>query len=330
MIASLIPFAVTTLDHAALALVIGTAACWLYLLAARRGAAFLRSVALLPLLWLALAMLAVSSTGDLVVRTAALADIGLSEARPYIGRALTQSDYGLFWQIRAAAWLALTALALAIWRRGSTTVHEWGTAAAAAVLVFTTSSTGHAAAEGSLTLPNLVNCLHILAGCLWGGTVVVYAVRVLPRLARGNAPARAIALAATRLSILAGTALALVLVTGVYNALRQFPDWPSLWESDYGHALLFKLTAVAVMMAIGAGNRFFVVPAVEAWAERTANASGDDAPVRRFLRRLRIDSAVFVVILAAAAVLSDQIPPIHLTADEAMNMPATIARTVRA
>jgi hypothetical protein len=45
------------------------------------------------------------------------------------------------------------------------------------------------AALGSLTLPNLMNCLHIAGGCLWGGTVIVYAARILPR-ARPAAPKR--------------------------------------------------------------------------------------------------------------------------------------------
>lgn len=315
MALDLIPLAVTTLDRAALALVVGAAASWLYLLAPQRASTPLSS-APLPLLGAALALLVISGAGDLLARTAALADVGLFEAWPYLGRALTHSDYGAFWQLRTAAWLALVVLALIIAHRGAGTRAAWGIAAGAAVIAFAFSSTGHAGDDGSVTLPNLMNVLHIAGACLWGGTVVVYALRVLPHQRRSGVPQRALAHTATRLSTLAGAALGLVLVTGIYNAWRQLPGWAALWETDYGRALLVKLAAVAVMMAIGAVNRFFVVPAIEAWAERPAG--GGDAPVRRFLQLLRIDAAVFILILACAAVLGAQTPPSHMAADDTM------------
>lgn len=301
------PFAITLLDRAALALVIGTAAAWLYLLPAQRGGEGI-SRAPLPVLFLALALLALTGAGDLLARTAALADVGLDAAWPYLGRVLTHSDYGAFWFLRAGAWAVLFALAVRIARRGADRPVAWGTATCAVAIIFAASATGHAGDGGALTLPNLVNVLHVVAAGLWGGAVLVYALRLLPRLRRPGLPARALALSATRLSTLAGVALAAVLASGVYNAWRQLPDWPALWGSDYGRALLLKLAAVGVMMAIGVWNRFLIVPAIEAGA-RSAETVADAGPALRFLRVLRVDAMVFLLVLAGAALLGMQVPP---------------------
>jgi putative copper resistance protein D len=315
---NLVPLAITALDRAALALIIGAAASWVYLLAPQRAAPLYSAP--LPLLGAALVLMMITGAGDLIARTAALADVGLTEAWPYVGRALTHSDYGTFWQVRLATWLLLIILALWLSRHRGSRAAAWGVAAGAAVITFVFSSTGHAGDGGSLTLPNLMNVLHIAGGCLWGGTVIVYAARILPRARHDGLPAPTIALTADRLSTLAGAALALVLATGVYNAWRQLPHWSALWETDYGRTLLVKLAAVAVMMAIGAFNRYRAVPAIGTWARQTAvpAAGGEAAPVRRFLRLLRIDALVFLFVLAAAAVLGAQTPPAHMAAAAAV------------
>lgn len=302
-----IPLAVTALDYAALALVVGAAAAWLYLLPAQSP----QARAPLPLLFLALALLALAGCGDLLVRTAALADVGLDEAWPFLGRALAHSDYGLFWQLRAATWAVLLLLAYSMVRGDAGSRAPRGIAIGAAIIIFALSSTGHAGDGGALTLPNLINALHIAGAFVWGGTVAVYVMTILPRQRRGAVPAQQLALTATRLSALAGAALAVVLATGIYNTWRQLPDWAALGSTDYGRVLLFKLAAVAVMMTIGALNRFAIVPAIERRARQPA--AGRDTPTGGFLGVLAIDTAVFLVVLGCAALLGAQTPPSHMT-----------------
>lgn len=307
---SLLPLAVATLDRTALALIVGAAAVRLYIYPSQHLPG--QGIAAPPLLAPTLALFAVSSLGDLVMRTAALADVPPAAAWSYLGRVLTYSEYGLFWWLRAAVWLVLIAL-LPLLRRERHVAADWGLAAGAATLVFVASSTGHGGNEGSLTLPNLINSLHLAGAGLWGGTVVVYVASILPRLRRGAAPA--LAQTATRLSTLAGMALAAVLATGVYNAWRQLGEWHALWTTDYGRALLVKLAAVGVMMAIGAANRFLLVPAIVRRAGQTPQ-DGAGRPALRFLRLLRLDVALFVFVLVCAAVLGSQAPPAHLTGDD--------------
>lgn len=308
MILDPIPLAVTALDSAALSLVIGVAAV----------AGYLRPPpTALPRtpLWLGVGLLVVTGLADLLLRTAALADVGLGEAWPYLGRAITHSDYGSFWLLRVAAWFTLLGLAIAGTQRAADGRIAAGIAGCAALLVFAVSATGHAGDGGALTTANLINSLHVAAACVWGGAVAVYIV-LLPRLRRAT-PAATLALSATRLSALAGAALAAVLATGVYNAWRQLPEWSALWDTDYGRALLVKLAGVGLMMGIGAANRFFLVPAVEQWAQRGAQREPGDGTgaVALLLRVLRIDTAVFAGVLACAAVLGAQTPPAHATND---------------
>jgi len=306
---SLLPLAVATLDRTALALIVGAAAAQLVLLPLPQMPA--RAVSAVPrLLLIALALFACSSAGELVLRTAALADVAPGAAWPFIGQALTHSEYGTFWKIRAVTWIALVALVLVMRRKANHGALSWGLAAGAAVLIFAMSSTGHGGNDGTLTLFNLINTLHITGACLWGGTVVIYVAGILPCMLRGAAPAQTVALTATRLSTLAAAALALVLATGAFNAWHQIAGWSALWTTDYGRALQVKLAAVSLMMAIGATNRFFIVPAIERWAQQTADGGG--APALRFLRVLRLDAAVFVFVLACASVLGSQVPPAHM------------------
>jgi len=127
---------------------------------------------------------------------------------------------------------------------------------------------------------------------------------VLPELRRQGWPAQTAAVA-TRLSTLATSALALVVLSGVYNSWRQLGKLSDLWTTEYGWLLLLKLGLVALMMIIGALNRFRMVP-------RIAAVHGDVARVSQpFLQILHLDSVIFTTVLVVAVVLGMQMPPAH-------------------
>ncbi len=311
--------ALVALDRAALAVLIGLCASWLVLETRRNALIIEASPGLGALLGLSLLTLAVTSSADLVMRAATLADVGLSEAWAFVPKVITQSAYGESWMLRTGALAVIVVLWL--WRRSPPLAGLRGVAAIAALLIaFAISSVGHAAEDGSLALQNLVNTLHITAGCVWGGTVVVYAISILPHLRRGNA-AGEIAETAVRLSTLAGGALAVVLATGLYHAWVQIETLDALLSTEYGWILMTKLSFVAIMMAVGALNRFFVVPSIEAWAQPPRLAPNSDGPPRVFLTRLRIDIAVFAAILVCAAALGNTTPARHAVQDAALAAP---------
>ena len=304
-------FVVLTLDRVALALVCGATIAWLWL---RPGAGDPADTdrTTLRILGIAVVALALSSVATLWLRSAAMAEVGLADAWSFVPKVITRSQFGQLWILRVVGWALLaTAWVSMRWRKAA---GPWAAVGGAILVVFSLSASGHAGDDGVWTVGAWVNALHVAGGCAWGGTVAVYVAAVLPALIAGvRRPA--IGQTATRLSTIAGAALAVVLATGVYNASQHLDTLQAFWNTVYGRVLLVKLTFVAVMMAIGAANRFFIVPAIVSWAntpERTdVDTIGAGHPARRFLRVLRVDGLVFLIVLACAVVLAGQTPASH-------------------
>ena len=255
------------------------------------------------LLMVLLVVTAVATGIDLILRSAALADVPPGEAWGFVPRVLGHSDYGYFWLWRAGVWGLMLAAALWLWR-GWRALPSLLLFVAALATLSLISVTGHAGEDGLLTLPNLINWLHLVGITLWGGPVILYALLVLPELRRQGWPAQT-ATVATRLSTLATGALALVLLSGVYNSWRQLGRLSDLWTTDYGWLLLLKLGLVALMMIVGALNRFRMVPRIAAVHGDAASAS------HSFLKILLFDSVVFISVLVVAVILGMQMPPSH-------------------
>jgi putative copper resistance protein D len=255
-----------------------------------------------------LVIILITACLDLILRTAALADVGLQDTWPYIFRVLDDSDYGYFWQWRIGMWWLMVLAALWIFAT------DWSRRAALIILLATMatalfeSATSHAGENGLWTLANVVNTVHLVSTLIWGGTVIVYAVRVLPDLRR-HREGRQTGTAVERLSSVAGVALALVLLSGVFNTWRQLQHFSDLWTSEYGRILLIKLALVGVMMAIGTLNRFRWVPRVVDSAAQPGGTS--TAPLQFFHRVLRVDAVVFITIIIAASILGATSPPGH-------------------
>ena len=224
---------------------------------------------------------------------------------------LSGSDYSVFWALRASAIVALAILWWLRRQRSHLAPHAAG-AAVVLLIALVVSATGHAGDNGPLTLFALSNTLHVAAGCLWGGMVILYAFAIAPHMRGGRVAAAVVAESAERLSTLAALALATVLATGIYNAWMLLGDVTALWGSDYGRLLLLKLLLVALMMAVGLHNRSSAVPAIVAWAQPPQLSSAADAPLGRFQRLLQIDTLIFLLILLCAATLGNTTPASHL------------------
>jgi len=321
-------FIILTLDRVAVALVCGAAITWIWLVPNFGDPAAAATRTTLRILGLAILVLALTGIATLWLRSAAMAEVGLSDALPVVPKVIGHSQFGHLWLVRAIGW---SMLAVAwVWMRCRKHAGAWLLAGSAVLIVFSLSASGHAGDDGMWTTRALVNALHVAGGCAWGGTVAVYVAAVLPGLVAGvRRPV--IGETATRLSTIAAGALALVLITGVYNAWQQFDTPAALWTTVYGRVLLIKLTFVAVMMAIGAANRFFIVPEIVAWANTTPpadtsiNTIGTGHPARRFLRILRLDGLVFLIVLACAVVLAGQMPASHEDHRHAADYSATAA-----
>ncbi|WP_454659115.1 copper homeostasis membrane protein CopD [Bosea beijingensis] len=132
-------------------------------------------------------------------------------------------------------------------------------AAFGAVLLGSLSLSGHARMDnGFREVAHLGNhVIHLLSAGFWFG-----ALAILPAcLARLSDPELGGAARATlrRFSAIGHLAVALVVTTGIVNAVLIFDGWPT-GSTLYQALLLFKVALVAVMVGIAMLNRYVFVP----------------------------------------------------------------------
>ena len=164
---------------------------------------------------------------------------------------------------------------------------------------------GHAAGPSPLRSLNLlIQWLHLLAVGAWIGGLVW----LLAWLRGRERPEQAEAV--VRFSRLAAPVLGLVAVTGLSRALHLAGGWSGLLHSGYGRLLDVKALLFLGLVALGALNRFRVVPALAAGARRLDGLR----------RNVRGEVALAACILAVTAVLS-QLPPGKFVVQQASAKP---------
>lgn len=155
------------------------------------------------------------------------------------------------------------------------------------------SLSGHSSVEpNSSWLSGLADWLHLAAGSLWAGGVVVLALCVwplAPELRRR---------AFVGFSRLATVLVGVLLLAGVYLSVLRLPAVSDLWETGYGRTLLVKVGLVALALAWGAVHQLVVRPRLER-----------GAAVRGVRGSLVGESTVAVAVLLLAAVLVNSAPP---------------------
>ncbi|WP_019971344.1 copper resistance CopC/CopD family protein [Mycobacterium sp. 141] len=132
-------------------------------------------------------------------------------------------------------------LAATTWRSGAN--HRRAISVVAAVfavgLVATVAVDGHAGVGADAGLATAVTTVHLVAMSVWLGGLLVLVLVVLP------------AGRTDRLGAWSQTAfgcVAVLVLTGEYQAWRQILPIESLWSTGYGITLLAKLAAVSVML----------------------------------------------------------------------------------
>ena len=165
---------------------------------------------------------------------------------------------------------------------------------------------GHAAGPSPLRSVNLlVQWLHLLAVGTWIGGLVW----LLAGLRGRERPEQLVS--AVRFSRLAAPVLGLVAVTGLSRALHLAGGWTGLVHSGYGRLLDLKVLLFLGLVALGALNRFRVVPAL----------AGGVRHLDGLRRNVRGEVALAACILAVTAVLS-QLPPGKFVVGRAAAKPA--------
>jgi copper resistance protein D len=233
----------------------------------------------------------------------------LAELGPWLWPILTKTHFGHVMITRVVLW---GCFALA-WRRRShpadspdSIVRRRGLLLGLGALwCLTRSLSGHSADQGDWSMDVLVDWLHLLAVSFWVGGVVPLALLV-PALMRHTEPAAARLLLIRlldRFSPLAMSCVAVLIAAGLYTAHRRGVTLLAPFQSDYGDLVGFKIALTAAAVWLGGFSKFFVLPAL-----RREIKTGDTWGSGRFRRAIRVEAGVLVLVIVAAAVLT-QTPP---------------------
>ena len=246
--------------------------------------------------WVPIACWVVAAAGLAIMTAAEAASVGASISE------LVSSSAGER-LIRTGVVLVVLGLVigLALARRGTVTV--LATALVASVAMYTHVAAGHAGAPGDFTWANLgLQWLHFSAIGAWIGGLVWLLIGT-----RGPDPEQRQPSLVRRFSRLATVCLAVVILTGTIRAIVEIRVLDELWNSDYGRTFLIKLAIIAPLVALGATNRFWNVPAL----------LRGEGHLRRLRHTVRGEVTFAVVVLAVTGVLATTAPPDeHAEADE--------------
>lgn len=116
----------------------------------------------------------------------------------------------------------------------------------ALVVTVTVAGAGHASTGGGAWLATTSLTLHIAAASVWIGGITLLAAFLLRR---DDAPL--LARVMPRWSVVAATAVAVVVLTGSYQAWREIGPFAALTATSYGRLLLVKIGIFAAMVGCG-------------------------------------------------------------------------------
>jgi putative copper resistance protein D len=163
------------------------------------------------------------------------------------------------------------------------------------VLLFLQAQLSHAIDKGSVAVA--VYFLHEIAVGAWiGALLALWGVA-----GRGNPSDLWVQHAARLVSRLALWSVITLVITGTYTAYNGVGfDLYRLLFSAYGRTLIAKVIVFAGVLAIGAYNRYWLVPNV-----------GDLAVRNTLLRNVQIESVILLLAVVGLASLLANTPPAH-------------------
>jgi putative copper export protein len=242
-------------------------------------------------------LLLLTGVGELLLRTRTMTGGDLASALGASPVVLRDTHFGAVWTVRAGALVVLLGLI------GRSSRAAWTAACTVALAVaLTTSLVGHAADRGDVSLPVLIDWLHVAAAATWTGGLFCLTVLVLPAAARW--PRDQQATLVRRFSTIAAASLGVVVASGMYNACGQVDSLHALATTRYGRILVAKIALVAAMASLGAANRFAVIPAL-------GDHTIEHGATARLARYVAWEAALALMIFGCTAMLTESTPPRH-------------------
>jgi copper transport protein len=162
---------------------------------------------------------------------------------------------------------------------------------------------GHAGTVGPRLVSRSAVLVHALCVAFWIGSLLPLYLAVRRTTVPGPP---LIGTALERFSRAIVPVIALLLASGLWLAVVQLDRIDALWSTDYGRVLAAKLACVALLLGLGALNRYRLVPRFE-----RAGA----AAARPLAASIAAELALVVAILALVALWRFTPPPRTLASD---------------
>jgi putative copper resistance protein D len=257
----------------------------------RTGDAFERALAG----WWRMLALVVALISPLIFidKVAGMAGVSMRNALPLLGEVLAQTQSGHTWRWQLPMALAL---ALAAWLPLRESARALTLVSVCAVLCLAGALQSHAIDFGATAIA--MRFMHTLAAGAWAGSLFGYWVG-----ARSADPKiRSSLEAAQILSRVAAWSVSILIVSGLYIAYEGLGGSLShLLYSSYGRVLSVKVEVFALVLIIGAYNRFFVIPVLDLPSAQ-----------RVLIRNVATESLIIVGVIGLATLLSAT-PPARMS-----------------
>jgi putative copper resistance protein D len=276
-----------------------------------------------------LALLIVCTFAGLIARSVEMSGQPVSRILPVLPLVLFKTHYGTVWLVRIGA-LVLLAMAKTAVRYRDTRPFLVVMLVLALAVAMTSSASGHGADKGDFSLPEIMDWLHLIAACLWGGGLMVLTFCVLPDLiGRETGSPPLISRVAGRFSAMAGIAVAVTAITASYNFLIDVRSVKAMVETPYGLVVGAKIVLFGILLNFGAFNRYVSVPLLRESAGGSAEIGGAIgriavkffSPFRRnrsgpvvalrFSRLVRLETVLILAVLFCAGLLRHEVPARH-------------------
>jgi putative copper resistance protein D len=258
---------------------------------ARSGEVFSRALAGW---WRTLALVVASISPLMFIHeVAGMAGVSMRNALPLLGEVPTQTHAGHTWLWRLPTTVALL---LAAWLPLRASARALTLVILCAGLCLAGSLKSHAIDFGTTAVA--VRFVHALAAGAWAGSLFGYCVG-----ARSADADNQVSIEAARmLSRLAGWSVSILIASGVYIAYEGLGhSLYHLRHSSCGQVLSLKIEVFALVLALGAYNRFYVIPALDLPSAR-----------RVLIRNVGAESLIIVGVTGLAALLAAT-PPARMS-----------------
>jgi copper resistance protein D len=251
--------------------------------------------------WISFLFAAMSGAVWLLLQAASMSGMPLGDTSALL-TVLNETQFGEVAEIRFIAAIVLTAC-LAFDRFAGANRLAF---AAALSLMASLAWTGHAGSTvgqaGSVHLA--ADALHLCAAAVWiGGLLSLILFFATIRRTQRSACASLTREATDRFSMMGIGSVAILSATGIVNAYILVGSFRALMITEYGQLLVLKLVVFAVMLALAATNRLWLMPRL---------ALPGIGALRQLTRNSAIEFALGLVILAIVAMLGTLHPAIHL------------------